>query len=389
MGISPKDFLNRYFNSKQLKKPLEGIGLPFGSTKKERVNRILENWISHHRNWYGLLDHLDWNKLAKICDDFNIRYSGYEREDTLRNKIEDAMVLDFRKETLKKVKTLPTQNLSKNKIQKTKLNPYVIYPLIAWMFVGIIFATLNFSGMFIKIHDEEIDITKKYQVSYESWIDENTLSGIVEGMSLSGKIILQSTQFSAQNKIDVHIELSPNAGSDIEDMMLLDSIAPPFNVYFVGAQHFDIEDDKPLANILLKRSSDRTKLMGTGSIIYSKGDNHEIYVLDSSENALKQKLLTVNDSPNSIILFPVLEKTLNPNGYFDEDGNELKIPTRVELTSTTEPYLIEIKQSDAQNSLDSDKMNAFGTWIILALIPLTIIPVLKYLPTNKLTLFKS
>ena len=388
MGISVETFLKRYFSSKQLKEPLEGIGLSVGGTKKERIIRIIENWSLYHRDWYELLNYLDWNKLAQICDDFDIWYSGYEREDTLRDRIENEMVLDFRKETMKKVKTLPTQYLSKNKIQKTKLNPYVIYPLIAWMFFGIIFATLNFSGMFIKTHDEEIDITKKYQVSYESWIDENTLSGIVEGMSLSGKIILQSTQFSAQNKIDVHIELSPNAGSDIEDMMLLDSIAPPFNVYFVRAQHFDIENDKPLADILLKRSSDRTKLIGTGSIIYSKGDNHEIYVLDSSENALKQKLLTVNDSPNSIILFPIHKKTLNPNGYFDKAGNELKIPTRVELTSTSEPYVIEIKQSDAQTSLDSDKMNAFVTWITLAFIPLTIIPVLKYLPTNKLTLFK-
>ena len=196
------------------------------------------------------------------------------------------------------------------------------------MIIGIILAILNIGGIFLEPHPAEIDISKKYQVAYETWTDEYTLSGIFEGMSLTGKITLESTQFSAHNKIDVQIELSHNTGSDLEDIIMLDSIAPPFNVYFVGAQHFGIENDKPLADILLKRSSDGTKLIGDGSIIYSKGDQHKIYVLDSSETALKQKLLTVNDSNNAIILFEIFEKTLNPNGYFDENGNQIKIHPR-------------------------------------------------------------
>lgn len=384
MGISPKKFLDRYFTSAELKEPLDDIGFPVGGIKKERIERIVENWTSHHRTWYDLLEFLDWGKLSKVCDDFGVSYSEYNTEDTLCNKIEDGQVIDSNR-NLFQTKTLLSQNPPKVEKQSTKkINPHVIFTLIGWMVIGIIFAMLNFSGIFIEIHDEEMDISKKYQVSSQSWKDENTLSGILSGISLKGKILFQSTQFSSQNKIDVHIELSPNTDSSVKDIMMLDSIVSPLNVYFIGAQHVDIENDKPLVDILLHRSSDRTKLIGEDSIIYSKGGNHDIYLLDSTEIGLKQDLLTVNESNNAVVLFLQQEKTLNPNGYFDENGNQLTPPAAVEFISTTEPYVIEIKQSDAQNSLGSDKMNAFAIWITLAFAPYTIIPALKYLPTNKL-----
>ena len=99
MGIPVEDFLYRYFNPDQLKEILFDIGIPVGRTKKERIDRILENWQSHNRDWYELLEYLDWSTLSQICDDFNILYSDYAKEDTLRNKIEDEWVLDFRKKT--------------------------------------------------------------------------------------------------------------------------------------------------------------------------------------------------------------------------------------------------------------------------------------------------
>lgn len=96
MGISVEKFLSKYFSPKQLKEALSDIGIPVGVTKKERIGRIVENWRSHNRYWYELLDFLEWGGLSQICDDFNIPYSEYNKEETLRHKIEDARVLDFR-----------------------------------------------------------------------------------------------------------------------------------------------------------------------------------------------------------------------------------------------------------------------------------------------------
>lgn len=108
MGISPKDFLNRYFSPDQLKEALLNIGAPVGRTKKERIQRIIDNWQSYNRDWYELLGFLDWGTLAKICDDFGIPYNDYNTEETLCNKIEDERVLDFRKETMRKVEKKST-----------------------------------------------------------------------------------------------------------------------------------------------------------------------------------------------------------------------------------------------------------------------------------------
>ena len=58
MGISVEKFLSKYFSPKQLKEALSDIGIPVGVTKKERIGRIVENWRSHNRYWYELLDFL-------------------------------------------------------------------------------------------------------------------------------------------------------------------------------------------------------------------------------------------------------------------------------------------------------------------------------------------
>jgi len=97
MGIRIEDFLDHYFRVDELKDPLEDIGLPVSGTKNERIDRILKNWASHNRDWYELLDFLDWEALSQICDDFSISYNENASEETLCNKIKDDRVLDFRK----------------------------------------------------------------------------------------------------------------------------------------------------------------------------------------------------------------------------------------------------------------------------------------------------
>ena len=97
MGIRIEEFLDQYFSSDQLKDLLADMGHPVGGTKKERIVRIIKNWTLHNRDWYELLDFLDWDTLSQICDDFNIPYSDYAKEETLCNTIEENRVLDFRK----------------------------------------------------------------------------------------------------------------------------------------------------------------------------------------------------------------------------------------------------------------------------------------------------
>jgi len=135
MGIRVEDFLNRYFTSDQLKEILDDMGLSLGGTKKDRIDRIIDNWSQHNRDWYELLDFLEWGILAKICDDFNIPYSNYAKEETLSNKIEDNRVLDFRnQEKISKQKksnettsiNIQGENInigSHNKIEKKSENP--------------------------------------------------------------------------------------------------------------------------------------------------------------------------------------------------------------------------------------------------------------------------
>lgn len=113
MGISPENFLRRYFTLEQLKEPLADIGLSVGGTKNEKIKRITDNWITHHRNWYELLDYLEWGDLSRICDDFGINYSDYNKEETLCQKIEDEMVLDFRNKTTKDKATQTIKNNDK------------------------------------------------------------------------------------------------------------------------------------------------------------------------------------------------------------------------------------------------------------------------------------
>ena len=116
MGISPENFLNRYFTSEQLKAPLSDIGFSVGGTKSERIKRIVENWTVHNRDWYELLDFLDWGELIQICDDFNISYSKYNKEETLCSKIENEQVLNFRNKTMQSSKKESSINIQAKNI---------------------------------------------------------------------------------------------------------------------------------------------------------------------------------------------------------------------------------------------------------------------------------
>lgn len=372
MGISPKKFLDRYFTSEQLKEPLDDIGLSVGGTKKERIERIVENWTTHHRNWYDLLEFLDWGKLSKVCDEFGISYSEYNTEETLRDKIEDEQVIDSQRKIFQ-TKISHTQNPSNTKKQVVKkFNPYVIVTISIWLIIGISFSMLNLTGFFIPTHEESIKISKDYRVYFETWTN-STYSGQSSGLNLNGEVTFQSTLFSAKNPIDVTIELTPNVFVD-ENPLVFESVPQPVSVFFVGTStpNSDPEDIDDVTRIFLKQSTDPEKLTGSGTIIYSQGGTHEIYLIDPRETGLVHDLLSVNEPPNVIILSQVPEPPIYKN-LFDENGNPFPIPTRMDLASETEPYFFEIRQSDALNSLESEKINTFAIWLAIAIGPVGIV----------------
>lgn len=390
MGISIRNFLERYFTSEKLKEPLEDIGLPVGGTKKEKIARIIKNWESHNRYWYDLLNYLKWDKLSLICEDFGILYSPYNTEETLRDKIENNEVLDFRKHILVKdlfFQSEKEDNELKNekKLHNKKIKPWVILGIVCWIVIGISFAFLNLTGYYIPTHTESIKISKDYLVYFEEWT-ESGYHGQSTGLTLSGDIIFNSTSFSAKNPINVMIELKPNVFVD-DNPNIFQSVPQPLSVFFVGTTIPDPEpdDNDGVTRIFLKQSFNPDRLIASGTIIYSQGGTHEIYLVDPRETGLVSDLLTVNEPPNVIVLSQVPDPP-KITERMDNNGKKFPTPSRLDLTSETKPYTFEIKQSDALNSLESEKINNFGIWLGITFGPTGILGIIITLLSRKSSL---
>jgi len=92
MGISVGKLLNDYFGTDELKYALSDIGELTTGTKAELIKRLVTQWEPHNRNKYDLLDYLDEDMLAQLCDDYNIDSDG--DENLLKRRIKRARLLD-------------------------------------------------------------------------------------------------------------------------------------------------------------------------------------------------------------------------------------------------------------------------------------------------------
>jgi hypothetical protein len=92
MGIALAKYLNDYFTVSELKDALSNIGELTTGTKIELVKRLVAQWESHNRDKYDLLDFLDEDVLANLCDDYNIGSNG--DENLLKRRIKKARLLD-------------------------------------------------------------------------------------------------------------------------------------------------------------------------------------------------------------------------------------------------------------------------------------------------------
>jgi len=59
MGLSIKKLLDDYFSKEQVQDALRDIGEPTSGNKDELVQRVRNNWESHNRDIYELLDFTD------------------------------------------------------------------------------------------------------------------------------------------------------------------------------------------------------------------------------------------------------------------------------------------------------------------------------------------
>ena len=67
MGLSVKKLLDDYFSREQIQDALRDIGELTSGNKDELVQRLRNNWESHNRGIYELLDFTDKDSLQMIC----------------------------------------------------------------------------------------------------------------------------------------------------------------------------------------------------------------------------------------------------------------------------------------------------------------------------------
>ena len=92
MGLSVKKLLDDYFSKEQVQDALGDIGEPTSGTKNELVRWLLNNWESHNRDIYELLDYTDKDSLQMICYFYALDATS-AKHDVLMRRIKKANLL--------------------------------------------------------------------------------------------------------------------------------------------------------------------------------------------------------------------------------------------------------------------------------------------------------
>jgi len=92
MGLSIKKLLDDYFRLDEVQDALRDIGESTSGTKDELVQRVRNNWESHNRDVYELLDFIDKDSLVMICYYYNLDPTS-AKHDVLKRRIKKANLL--------------------------------------------------------------------------------------------------------------------------------------------------------------------------------------------------------------------------------------------------------------------------------------------------------
>ncbi|WP_316504551.1 hypothetical protein [Nitrosopumilus sp.] len=85
MKLSVKKLLDDYFSKEQIRDALRELGDPASGNKDRLARRLHDNWESHNRDIYELLNFTDVDSLEMICH-------HYKLDATFKEK--DVLVLD-------------------------------------------------------------------------------------------------------------------------------------------------------------------------------------------------------------------------------------------------------------------------------------------------------
>jgi len=92
MGLSVKKLLDDYFGADEVQDVLRDIGESTSGNKDELVQRVRNNWESHNRDIYELLDFIDKTSLQQICYYYNLN-STPANHNILKRRIKNAKLL--------------------------------------------------------------------------------------------------------------------------------------------------------------------------------------------------------------------------------------------------------------------------------------------------------
>jgi len=92
MGLSVKKLLDDYFRAEEVQDVLLDIGESTSGNKDELVQRVRNNWESHNRDIYELLDFIDKTSLQQICYYYNLN-STPANHNILKRRIKNAKLL--------------------------------------------------------------------------------------------------------------------------------------------------------------------------------------------------------------------------------------------------------------------------------------------------------
>ena len=68
--------MERYFYLEEIQSALIDIGEPSSGSKSTVINRLVNSWESHNRNFSELLDYPNTQTLRLICKDYGLESSG-------------------------------------------------------------------------------------------------------------------------------------------------------------------------------------------------------------------------------------------------------------------------------------------------------------------------
>lgn len=291
MTISIKDFLDEYFDANQLKDVLNDIGISLGGKKQELIQKILKNWTARRRKWYDLLDHLYYDDLTKICDDFNINYYEDDDEDELikrirRKKILDSSTMssknqindDEKKAEILQLKKKTSKTVSRKQSLKKLVCLYILFTVIASGGVTIIALDIPFL-----LDPQTIPIQRSYVFAETAWIEteERTLLTVPYFFDMNGTIKLHTTSRSAQNPINVEMILVPyNLEKPSSPERFVEILPETLTFVFPGAM---VPNDKNIqypkkVDVPLKKVLSPLRYSGTGQIEYENEGEYEFYL---------------------------------------------------------------------------------------------------------------